>query len=187
MNVFILGFALFGTGIYFYLKQPTINNEELDTVTAFNSGLGYQASKIDFKTVEGFSETEFQGQLHLLDAQVVFMLVKLRAKIGRIKISPAHGAIARTTGSKTTMHYADLSIDKLSLAIDIMPLDVDLKTAYEAAKTIREIGGIGLYPDWQPMAGLHLDLRKKTNGLALWAGLKINGKQVYRGINEALA
>jgi len=164
-------------------------NKELDSVSTKNNGLGYSAANIDFDKIYGFSESEFQGQLHLLDANVIFVLQKLRSKIGRIQVSPAYGAIARTDGSKTTMHYANLKDNVLSLAIDIMPIDADLKTAYKAAKEIKEIGAVGVYPDWKPRAGLHIDLRdrKANSSIAEWSGLATAQGQIYRSVNEGFA
>lgn len=172
-------------GIFFLRSKTAIANQELDTVDTKHNGLNYPASNIDFNKINGFTVDEFQGQLHLLDAQVIYTLATLRSLIGRIRISPAPGAVARTQGSESTMHFAGNG--RLSLAVDIMPLDVDLKTAYQAAKSISQIGAVGVYPDWNPQAGLHIDLRKRKAAfkIAEWSGLKINGSQVYRGVGEA--
>lgn len=150
-----------------------------------NNGTNRRADTIYWGRIIGFEPSEFQQQLHYLDAGVIFALVKLREKVGRIKISPAPGSIARNKPG--SMH--DISDNKLSLAIDVMPLDVSLSEFYQAAREIKEIGGIGLYPDWLPFPGAHIDLRKrKFNGaLATWSGIKnAEGKQIYGGINEAL-
>jgi len=123
--------------------------------------------------------------LHDLDARIIFVLDALRERIGRLMISPAKGAITRIAPG--SQH--DISNGRLSVAIDVMPLDVSLSEFYEVARSMPEIGAIGLYPDWLPYPGAHIDLRKrKANGtLATWSGIKnAAGKQVYGGINEAL-
>ena len=171
-------------------RKSQAQNVELDSVSKKNNGAGVSAQYVNWALVPNFSESEFQNQLHLLDRNVLYALQKLRNKIGRILISPAPGAIARTDESgKGSMHYAGMDNGKkrLSQAIDIMPLDVDLKTAYRAAKYIPEIGAVGVYPDWQPYPGLHIDLRTRKAGfeIAKWSGLMVEGQQVYRSVNEA--
>ena len=183
----LLAAALIIGGVFFISKKSAANQES-EPMTSRKKTDAVPASEIDFSQIDGFTESEFQNQLHLLDSRVVYMVAALRKKIGRLRISPAPGAIARTSGSKTTMHYAEPAAGVLSQAIDVMPLDVDLKTAYAAAMQLKAIGGVGVYPDWLPLPGLHLDLRpRKNNHIAQWAGVKENGKQIYKGVQEALA
>ncbi len=167
------------------MKKPASNQED-EPVSRIRNSAASPASKIDFSHIEGFSASEFHNQLHLLDVRVIHMLVRLRGKIGRIRISPAPGAVARASGSKTTMHYAEPESGILSEAIDIMPIDVDLETAYQAAMQDPAIGAVGVYPDWLPLPGLHVDLRPRIGSrIAQWSGLKVDGKQVYRSVQEA--
>lgn len=48
--------------------------------------------------------------------------------------------------------------------------------------------GVGLYPDWKPRPGMHLDVRpdRTPTNPATWAGIRNDeGYQVYVGINAA--
>ncbi len=174
-----------------YINEKPYTNRELDNVGTENNGAGVSAIHIDWNNVHNFKPNEFQGQLDLLDKNVIYAIQKLRNIIGRIRVSPAKGAIARPNiKSKNSMHFAGLDngIDRISLAIDFEPLDVDLKTAYEAAQSIPEIGAVGVYPDWR-LPGLHIDLRKRKSDytIAKWAGINdATGKQVYVDINQVI-
>ena len=185
-KITLLTCAAIAAAFVFYKIKP-VHNYELDSMSRKHNGLNIPASRLDFNNIDGFEAVEFQDQLHLLDAQVIYVLVKLRKLIGRIRISPAEGAIARTDGKQSTMHFADLELGRLSEAVDIMPLDVDLETAYKAALTIPEIGAVGAYPDWKPLPGLHIDLRKRKQGnrLSSWSRKIVDGEIIDSGINEA--
>ncbi len=162
------------------------------------SGADYKNAKpattVNFDALLNFAESEFtdeingnrQSALPFMDSRIPIMLQKLRNRIGRIRISPAPGAIVRfRPGSRH-----DITGGRLSDAIDVMPLDATLAELYAAAQELPEVGGVGLYPDWEPMPGAHIDLRpRKADGsLYTWSGFKLaDGRQVYRGIDEALA
>jgi hypothetical protein len=183
-KILLIGAALL---VIVFVARAKPANQELDDMTTKHNGTGKKATTLDWSKIKNFSPAEFGASLDLLDSGVVLALQKLRDKIGAIMISPAAGAIVRTD-NENTMHYADDGgKGRLSVAIDIMPLDTDLKTAYRAAKQINEIGAVGVYPHWLPFPGLHIDLRKRKPGhlLAEWSGLKINGEQIYKGVNEA--
>lgn len=166
-------------GAFFLLPK---NNTELENVSHQTHALGFSAQYVDWDLVPNFSPDEFGGALQHLDAGVVYALQKLRDKIGRIMISPADGAVFRfRTGS---MH--DASGGKLSKAIDIMPMEASLNQLYFAIQNIPEFGGVGLYPNWSPRAGAHVDIRvrKDSGALYQWAQVDDSG---YVDINEALA
>ena len=77
-------------------------------------------------------------------------------------------------------------------AIDVMPqgmiTEADRRRAVAIAKQVG-FTGIGIYPHWQPRAGIHLDVREpETPGhIATWSGLNVNGEQVYAAIEQGLA
>lgn len=187
MNKIVLFLSVVAMVVYVRRVDAVIENRELDTMTVQHNGSSQSALYVDWERVPDFHPDEFQGQLHLLDKEVVYVLQALRDIIGRIKISPVLGAIARTDKAAIhSMHYA--GDGRLSRAVDIMPMDVTLKQAYEAAKMINKIGGIGVYPDWKPRAGLHIDLRKRKVNyqVAQWSGVKNEaGLQVYGAVGEA--
>lgn len=163
-----LFFAGAAFALFKYKNSPNRNDEnETMNNSEKNHGFGFSASNLDWSQIKYFSESEFHGEAQYLDAAVVYELDKLRAKIGRIMVSPATGAVARERiGSQH-----DRSNGRLSVAVDIMPLDVDLETAYYAARDLVKIGGVGAYPEWMPHAGIHIDLRHRKSGgaLAQWS------------------
>lgn len=184
-TVLVLG-ALSVAAAILYPGKARANDEIEPVSTSQNhNGKNISAASIDWSRIPDFSPGEFHGELSRLDAGVVFALQKLRDRIGRIIISPVGSeAIAR----KKPGTWHDVTGGKLSKAIDIMPIDSSLEELYQAVKTIPEIGGVGVYPDWLPYPGAHIDLRarKPGGGLATWSGIKLaDGSQVYRGIDEA--
>lgn len=188
-KVFLISAAL--AGVFLFGKSAFANSADKNTeseavpTSNINNGSGIPASHLDWSQVQYFKPDEFHGQLDHLDSNVVLELDALRGMVGRIMVSPAPGAVARfQPGSQH-----DMTNGRLSLAIDIMPLDVSLADFYKAAQTRVRIGGVGLYPDWLPHPGAHIDLRdrKPDGSQATWSGLKIAGVQQYRGIQEALA
>jgi hypothetical protein len=58
----------------------------------------------------------------------------------------------------------------------------DLIENYHAA--LKEFGGVGVYPDWMPYPGLHIDGREDK---ATWAGVLRGGRQTYVPVSEVIA
>lgn len=142
---------------------------------------------VDWSKIRHFKKEEFlryyskeyHSVLHLFDAQLVYAVDNLREVVGEILlISPVKGAISRIKEKyKYSRHYA---VNRLSDALDLMVPSGDLRKIYDT--NIPEIGGIGVYPDWKPYPGIHIDLRpRKTDGSrAEWMGRLIvdkNGKK----------
>ncbi len=73
---------------------------------------------------------------------------------GRPIISPASGALGRLTGSESSQHYPSPLIN----AADLMLPGIALRDAVDAARFLG-FHGIGIYPDWSPHHGIHLDMR----------------------------
>ena len=108
------------------------------------------------------------------------MLDAFREELGRkVMVSPAPGSMLRWDKGEEGEHPKGRTIDVM------LPEGPDLKTAYEVAKKIG-FGGIGVYPDWKPYPGLHLDIRPRAEGQgpAKWAGIKEDGKQIYVSIER---
>ena len=150
------------------------------------------ATITEWDKIDHFEPSEFQGKLHLLDHRVPYVIDKLRKRIGgRLVPSPVGGAIAREGKKhKSSQHYANPQQGIYSTAIDLMSPDIDLFTVFREAQEMSEIGGIGLYPDWNPFPGVHIDLRlRKPGGApAIWMAKKViddkgGSKQVYVGID----
>ncbi len=58
--------------------------------------------------------------------------------------------------------------------MDIMAPGTTLREIYYAAIGIKEIGGIGLYPDWEPHPGVHLDTRRRKSSGAVYSWMGID-------------
>lgn len=103
-----------------------------------------------------------------------------------VVISPHHRAIGRHDG--TSQHNVERWGEVR--AVDIMPDGLDDRR-HEAVTLARRVGftGIGLYPDWQPSAGLHLDVRidRVPGNPAMWGGVRRDGRQVLVSIEDAMA
>ena len=125
-----------------------------------------------------FKLSEFGAALPFLSVGLLQKLDEFRERLGRpVMISPAPGALIRFGKGDESQHT-------YGRAGDIMlPDGPDLETAYNVAKAVG-FTGIGVYPDWKPYPGLHLDTRRLEAGqaIATWAGVRENGKQVYTSV-----
>jgi hypothetical protein len=99
-----------------------------------------------------------------------------------VHISAASGSLGRHAGASLSQHNVDMWGEVR--AADVMPEGVPLDIAYQVASEVG-FGGIGVYPDWLPLPGLHLDVR--SGPLALWSGYLENEKQVYGPIGAVLS
>lgn len=136
-----------------------------------------------------FKEEEFRGEFDKMDPHLLEVLDNFRHYWQRpVLISPADGAIGRTTSRSFHNWKRHGSIK----AIDIMPIGLD--NAFEAQRAYRhavQVGalGIGIYPDWKPRPGMHLDVGKRAGRFhgnpAKWSAFRINGVQRYFGVEKA--
>ncbi len=167
---------------------PTVSNTagnreaELETVNEFP--IVDQTQSVDWDKIRYFTPAEFGGNENLkhIDPRIIHALDDMRHRLGKpIRISPAPGALFRLTGSKNSRHYA---VGRLSDAIDIFP-ESSLREAYNAAVEVSAIGGIGVYPDWKPRPGMHIDGRPRKGGrVANWMGRnQPGGGQFYAAID----
>jgi len=138
-----------------------------------------------------FIEEEFRGWYEQINPILLKLLDIYRMHLHkRIIISPAEGAIGRNDNSESQHNINKWG--KVN-AIDIMPVNENgvglsipqLKQAFILARSLG-FTGIGVYPDWKPYPGLHLDVRedKVIGKPAAWAGINKNNKQIYVTINE---
>lgn len=137
-----------------------------------------------------FKATEFRQWWPLMDADLLFGLDEFRHRLGRaVQISPAIGALGRP-GADDSMHNV-AKWGSVRAADVIIPgaTKADLPGFYQVAREMGVFGGIGVYPDWKPWPGLHLDTRDRDpQQPATWAGLNdSSGKQFYTGVNQAWA
>ena len=160
------------------------------------SAAGYYFMKSASKpTLEYFSPVEFNIWWPFMDNKLLLGLDELRRRWGHpIEISTAVGALGRNEGNESSWHYPRNGIVH---AADIMPTiegrgltDEELTDIYLIARDMNVFSGIGVYPDWQPRKGLHLDTRTDRDAFtdpALWGGVKdSNGNQVYVSIDQVL-
>lgn len=121
---------------------------------------------------------EFRGEVFHLDTMLLQKLELFENLLGApVIFSPADGALFRD--DEDSYHSKGLAVDVM------LPQGPTLKTAALVAKEVG-FSGIGVYPDWAPHQGLHLDIRPKK-GIAQWGAIKDNmGKQVYVGIERVI-
>ena len=138
-----------------------------------------------------FTPEEFRGFYDKMDERLLHILDQFRSHWGApVIISPAEGAIGRTYG-KGFHNYARHG--KI-MAIDVMPRGFNGPDDFRRAVAIlTELGalGIGIYPDWKPSPGLHIDVGDRSNrsigNPATWSAFSDgpNGKQMYYGIERS--
>ncbi|MEW8346757.1 MAG: hypothetical protein AB2687_00470 [Candidatus Thiodiazotropha taylori] len=165
MNAAILLFL----GIGWLMYQGRNNDQSGDRENVDSGNAGYTFRYLGRETL---------GQC--FDKMDTAFLIKvdrfMEESKGEWMVSPAPGATCRDYGSETSRHYA---VGRLADAIDIMLISGDLEENYRIA--LERFGGVGVYPDWQPYPGLHIDGRP---GAATWAGIKDGGVQVYVPVDE---
>ena len=152
-------------------------------------GAAYALKSASIK-LDYFKPLEFGVWWPFIDNDLLYGIDDFRRVLGvPVTISPAPGAIGRASiDAKTSQHYF-LSSGKVR-AIDVMiPQGVSLATAYNVARNLGVFSGIGVYPDWVPSHGLHLDVRKDktTQNPATWSGIKTAKGQVYKSVSEGFA
>lgn len=136
-----------------------------------------------------FTENEFRGWYDKIDPDLLKMIDDFREKWGAsVTVSPAPGAIGRTNGNGFHNYIKHGSIK----AIDLFPKGMDGPDDYRrAVECATEAGalGIGVYPDWRPTPGVHLDIGvrpgRAVGNPATWSAFKINGEQEYFGLERA--
>jgi hypothetical protein len=145
--------------------------------------------------LEHYSPADFGAWWPFMSPELVILLDDLSTAIGaKLERSPAEGTLGRLYGSTSSQHHAGTLVVR---AADVLiPPGHSLRAVYDVARGFRTVNpagetigfhGIGVYPDWRPRPGLHLDVRPDRNpsNPAEWAGLKVDGEQVYRGVDQA--
>ena len=148
----------------------------------------------DKPTLKHFKASEFGVWWLVLDNKLLLGLDKLRELWGHpIMISPAPGSLGREGGSEKSQHYPDLN--GVVRAADIMPTingrglnASELTQFYNLVRSMNWFSGVGVYPDWKPYPGLHLDTRtdRMADNPAKWAGIQTASGQKYIGVEEVL-
>lgn len=123
-----------------------------------------------------FQPEEFREWYEKMDHRLMVLLDVFRHQWkDPVIISSAPGALGRTMGAGS---HSQHNVDKWGevRAVDIFPRGLATKYDAERAFNIaRNIGvtGIGIYPDWQPSVGMHLDVRrdKRPGNPATWGAV----------------
>jgi hypothetical protein len=161
-------------------KNPS-NGSILDSLGEVWDGLtrGEQLQPLRY-----FQPSEFGEWWPLMSTELLQKLDEFRSRLGvPVHISPAAGSLGRNLGALSlSQHNVDMWGEVR--AVDVMIAGVPLETAYDIARAVG-FNGVGVYPDWQPSPGLHLDVR--TGPLALWSGYLENEKQVYGPIGAVIS
>ncbi len=124
-----------------------------------------------------FKISDFGVWWPFLSVGVLHNLDQFRENLGRpVIISPSPGSIYRP---------GDAGDHGKGNAVDIMlPEGPDLKAAFDVAVK-SGFNSVGIYPHWKPYKGLHLGIRPGDQ-LYKWAGILVDGQQVYVGLDEGL-
>lgn len=141
-----------------------------------------------------FKPSEFGVWWLVLDNKLLVGLDKLRELWGHpILISPASGALGRKDGNEKSQHFPDKN--GIVHAADIMPTingrglnPSELTQFYNLVRSMNWFSGVGVYPDWKPYPGLHLDTRtdRMADNPAKWAGIQTADGQKYVSIQQVL-
>lgn len=126
-----------------------------------------------------------------MDPRLLVLLDSFRHQWGKkVVISPHPAAIGRELGpTRLSDHNVDLH--GAVLGIDVMPEGMRTQMTVNAAVRIaRSVGftAIGVYPDWQPAAGLHLGTRtgRHPTDPAVWGAVRGDDGQDYVALDVAV-
>lgn len=124
-----------------------------------------------------FKPSEFREWGPLMHHDMLMRLDEFRHLWGApVMVSPVSGALGRNDDSGS---YHNIKRHGFVMAIDVMIPTMVNRSDRVAAVELAELcgfGGIGLYPDWTPHSGLHLDIGPAGRR---WSGIKVEGKQKY--------
>ncbi len=147
--------------------------------------MGYRAMSRPKLTY--FTAGEFGIWWPFMSADLLLKLDAFRAVWGApVMLSPAQGGIGREDDSNSQHNLTRWGEVR---AVDVMPYGMDTVTDRLRAVALAEgVGftGIGVYPNWQPRAGLHLDVRppQSEGHVAKWSQLASGAP--YVSINEGI-
>ena len=165
----------------FYFKKFGIT-----CAAAYAAAYTLKSASVDLKH---FKAKEFGVWFPFVDDALLRGLDLFRDTLdAQVIVSQAPGAVGRISERyKNSQHF--LRGAKVR-AVDVMiPDNISLKVAYEVARSLEIFSGIGVYPDWLPAHGLHLDTRTTASAKnpATWAGIKTASGQVYVSLYQGFA
>lgn len=163
----------------------------------------YAALYLSKPKLKNFYPHEFGMWWPFMDNELLQKLDKFRDALGdAVILSPVGGAIGRIKaaitdsqhimGADLTVRAVDVMIPKNLFGVKYSRSKTELKKAFELALQ-SGFRGIGVYPQWKPYAGLHLDTRPKPKNkygnyyVDTWSGVYSaqTGQNVYGSVNAA--
>lgn len=143
-------------------------------------------------TLNHFTPLEFGPWWLVMSNDLLVKLDEFRERWGApVSISAATGALGREIQDEEPNSATQHNVLRWGevRAADVIPKGMDTGADRQRAYRIaRDIGftGIGVYPDWKPGPGLHLDVRssRQADNPSLWTGLNIDGSQQYVAIDR---
>lgn len=144
-----------------------------------------------------FSPSEFGKWFDRMNPGLLAGLDVLREEFGApVEISAAGGSLGRHLERDGSLHNVDLQ-GQVYAADVLIPAGMDVDDAFERAIGLRVFSGVGVYPDWKPRAGLHVDMRhlapvnptpaRTPRNPATWGAWRDGrGAQVYGSAAEAI-
>lgn len=141
------------------------------------------AYRVNELRLKYFSPAEFGAWFPLMNSDLLSKLDQFRGYMRvPVLISPATGAMGRFSRQES-QHFPQPFVN----AIDVMIPGATMSQILDGARVIG-FHGIGLYPDWRPHHGVHLDMRadRTAENPALWSAIKTANGQQYVEIERAL-
>jgi len=131
---------------------------------------GYAALYVTKPKLKNFSPKEFGIWWPFMDDELLKKLDQFRTALGEpVIISPITGSIGRLKaaisdsqhiiGPDLTIRSVDVMVPKSRFGVKYSRGGDELKKAFDLALQTG-FRGVGVYKDWQPYAGMHLDTRK---------------------------
>ncbi len=169
---------------------PIITADEPDDTLIAESDIGRIVNNyIDWSNIKYFSEAEFPpDELSNADPELFAAIDAVRSALGApLILLPDKGALARGgKHSRGSQHWIGDEYNnpvRKSTAVDLMAPEGRLIDAYNAALSVRVIGGIGLYPEANPRGYIHLDIRSYIGRPKQWMGVRGDGGWDYQDID----
>lgn len=140
--------------------------------------------------LDHFTALEFGVWWPVMSKELLISLDQFREMWGApVSITSAVGGIGREDESGSQHNILKWGEVR---AVDIIPSGMNTATdRRKAVQIARQVGftGIGLYPEWKPSGGLHLDVRqdRTSNNPATWSRIEIAGKQEYVELERGFA
>lgn len=170
------------------------------------AGIGftaYMALYFSKPKLKYFYPPEFGIWWPFMDNELLLKLDKFRAALNdTVTVSPVGGAIGRIKaaiadsqhilGSDLTVRAVDVMVPKNLLGVKYSRGGTELKKVFDLAVQTG-FRGIGVYPQWKPYSGLHLDTRPKPKNkygnyyVDTWSGVynPNTGQNDYGAVSKA--